>query len=561
MKKISRRSFLKCTGATAAAAATTSVLAACSTNNTTEVESTTSTEIGTETTSTSVVNIGATATVGSLNPLLIDATWINMYAMSLMFNPLVALNADAEFESMLVDSIETDDNLVYTLHINEAAIWSDGTPVTTADLEYTFKMLTSATVGNVTMMMYSLLGTNDETGYRDEGVEDLEGFTAIDDKTFTLTFKSEMYGEPYQISPISFQTSYAMYIFPVPAHILSDIPETELATSDWFNAPTVVSGPYFCTALDANNYVTYTANENYWMGAPKIENLNIKIVAGAQLLSGLTSGEIDVVPPLLGSFVQSDYESVMALENVTAAYGDAYAVESIFINCKTVPEVEIRQAMLCALDRNLIIDGLLGGAADLCDGFAVPAGPYDRGLAPVEYDLTRAQELVATATANGWDPTTTYELYLNSGEETLIQAATIAQNYWAQAGIQVNLNSVTLDTLMTMCVDEASGGDMYGVQYTYPPMDPAQVDISWVLDYWCFYQSDVVPDALNNIWATSDTDVYADELYRIDQDVQENVPMMVLYVNGPLGAVANRVSNAVADMYGCLNNVHEWEIV
>ncbi len=215
--------------------------------------------------------------------------------------------------------------------------------------------------------------------------------------------------------------------------------------------------------------------------------------------------------------------------------------------------------MLCGLDRNLIIDGLLGGAADLCDGFAVPAGPYNRDLGVIAYDAERALELVATATANGWDPSTTYELYLNAGEDTLINAATIAQTYWQAAGINVNINTVDIDTLMTMCME--GSGDMYGVQYTYPPMDPAQVDISWVLDYWCFYESEIVSDALTNIWATSDPDVYADELYKIDADVQENVPLMVLYVNGPLGAVANRVSGATANMYGCLNNVHEWSIV
>ncbi|MFI3168363.1 MAG: ABC transporter substrate-binding protein [Faecalibacterium sp.] len=552
MKKISRRSFLKGMGATAATLSATSLLTACGSTSSSGDASSTSDATTTTTTSSDVINIASTSTLGSLNPLLIDATWINMYAMTLMFNPLVALNEEAEFEAMLVDSITTDDNLTYTLHINDAATWSDGTPITSADLEYTFKMLTSATVGNLTMMMYALVGTDDATGYRADGVEDLEGFQIVDDKTVTLTFK-------WEINPISFQTSYAMYIFPVPAHVLSEVPEADLATSDWFSAPTVVSGPYMATAVDANNYITYTANENYWMGAPKVSSLNIKIVEGAQLLSGLTSGEIDVVPPLLASFVQSDYDSVLALENVNAAYGDAYAVENIFINCNTVPEVEIRQAMLCALDRNVIIDGLLGGAADLCDGFAVPAGPYNRDLPVTAYDVTRAQELVATATANGWDPSTTYELYLNGGEDTLINAATIAQTYWAAAGINVNLNTVDIDTLMTMCIE--GSGDMYGVQYTYPPMDPAQVDISWVLDYWCFYESDVVPDALANIWATSDPDVYADELYKIDADVQENVPLMVLYVNGPLGAVANRVSGATANMYGCLNNVHEWEIV
>ncbi len=549
MKKISRRSFLKVTGLVTATSVGAGLLSAC---GATSSSTASSSEDSTSTSTNNVVNIGATATFGSINPLMIDATWINMYAMTLLFNPLVALNDEADFEYMLLDSVETEDNLVYTMHINDAATWSDGTPITSADIKYTMNMLTSSVLANTTMMLSNLVGTDDASGYRPDGVDDVEGVEIIDDKTFTFTFK-------LPINKTSFQTSYAMYIFPVPAHVLAEVAEAELATYAWFNAPTVVSGPYFCTAFDANLYATFSANENYWMGTPKIENLNIKIVAGAQLLSGLQSGEIDVVPPLLGVINQSDYESVLALDNVTASYGDAYAVENIFINCNVIPEKEIRQALLYSLDRTTIVDGLLDGAADLCDGFAVPAGPYDMGLEPITFDAAKAAELVATATANGWDPSTTYTLYLHNGEETLINAATIAQSYWQAAGINVNLTPVDLSTLMTMCVN--GEGDMYGVQYTYPPMDPAQVDISWVLDYWCFYESDVIPAALEAIWACNDAETYAEELYKIDQDVQENVPLLVLYVNGPLGAVSNRIANATVDMYGCLNNVHEWSIV
>ncbi len=553
MKKISRRNFIQGLGL----AATATMLSACgatssSTASSSTAESTATSSEATQTVSPDVINIGSTATLGSVNPLLIDATWMNMYAMTLMYNPLVALDENAEFQYMLCDDISTEDNTTYTLHINDAATWSDGTAITSEDIKYSMTMLASSLVGNVTMMLGALVGTDDATGYRPEGVDELEGVQIVDEKTVTFTFKNP-------INRTSFLTSYAMYIFPLPAHVIKDIPEENLSTDAWFTAPTVISGPYNVTEIDNSHYVTYVANENYWQGAPSIKNLNIKIVAPAQLLSGLTSGEIDVVPPLLGAINQTDYESVLALENVTAEYGDAFAVESLFFNCNTVPEVEIRQAMLYALDRQMIVDGLLGGEADIIDGFAVKAGPYYSDLTPIAYDEAKAKELVATATANGWDSTKTYEFYLNNGGETLVNASNILQAQWAAVGINVNLNIVDLDTLMTLCVE--GGGDLYGVQYTYPPMDPAQVDISWVLDYWCFYDSAIVKDALATIWASGDAAVYKEQLAIIDKDVQENVPLISLYVNGPLGAVANRVQGVKNDMYGTLNDVHTWTIV
>lgn len=552
MRKISRRGFLKATGIAAAFSAVTGLLTACGDNSSSAAGSqaagSSSAAAGTAAAS-DIVNIGSTGTLATLNPLMVDATWINMYAATLQFNPLVALDENAEFADVLADSIETEDNLTYTVHLNENAVWSDGQPITSADLKFTMNCLTSAKLGNTTMMLGSLAGT-DDNGFRPDGVDDIEGVQIVDEKTCTFTFK-------YEVNKVSFLNGYAQYIYTVPEHILKDVAEEEMAAYEWFKAPTVVSGPYRCVDVDYNHYASFEANEAYWQGAPSIPKLNIRIVAGAQLLTGLQSGEIDVVPPLLGTINQDDYETVLALPNVDAEYGAAYAVEGLFINCKTIPEKEIRQALLCGLDRQTIIDGLLGGAGVVCDGFAVPDGPYYKGLEGVAFDAGKAAELVETAKANGWDSSKEYNVYLNSGEDTLIHAAEVAQGFWSAIGINVKLNPVDLDTLMTMCVN--GEGDMYGVQYTYPPVDPSW-DIQWVLDSWCFYWNDTIENGLNTLWSTNDSDEYAETLYAIDQDVQENVPIINLYANGPLGAVAKRISGARATMYGCLNNVHQWTI-
>jgi peptide/nickel transport system substrate-binding protein len=536
MMKITRRSFLKAAGLTAAAAAAPGLLAGCGAKSSASADNT--------------VNIGSTGSLSTLNPLMVDATWINMYAAMLQYNPLVVLDDKGTFQGLLADSITTDDNLTYTIHIDDKAKWSDGQPVSAEDLRFTMWALTSSKVANITMMLTALVGTDDSTGYRAEGVDDIEGVKVVDDKTVTFTFK-------YEMNSNVFQTGYAQYIYPVPAHKLKDVAEDQLASYDWFSAPDVVSGPYICTEKDNDHYVSYKANDAYWRGAPKIPYLNIKIVEGAQLLSGLQSGEIDVVPPLLGTINQDDYDTVLSLQNVTAAYGSRYAVESLFINCNTIPELEIRQALLCGLDRQAIISGLLNGEGDLCDGFAVPAGPYYRDVTPTAFDAAKAKQLVDAAKAAGWDATKTYNLYLNSGEETLVNAATVAQTYWQAAGINVKLNTVDLSTLMTMCSE--GSGDLYGVQYTYPPADPSW-DIQWVLPSWCFYASDALTENVAKLTAAADDNAYADALKAIDQEVQENVPFIDLYVNGPLGAVSSRVSGAQATMYGCLYNVETWSI-
>lgn len=545
MKKITRRNFIRAMGLTATTAASAYLMAGCGSEEQSGSE-------GSQNSSAKpgVVNIGSTGSLSSLNPLLVDGSWMNMYACALQFRPLAAMQDGVGYVGALADSISTEDNLTYTIHIDDRAVWSDGVPVTADDLVYTMWALSSAKVGNLTLTLTNVEGVDQELGYRAEGVDTLEGVQKVDDKTVALKLREPM---SYNV----FMTGFAQYIFTVPSHKLRQIPEDQLAESTWFNAPDVVSGPYMCTGKDNDHYVTYKANEAYWLGAPKIPLLNIKIVDSAQLFSGLQSGEIDVIPPLLGTISQEDYNAILALPNVVASYGNRYAVESLFINCERIPNKKIRQALLCSLDRTSLIDGLLDGEGDLYDGFAVPASPYHRGLQATAFDPTRAAALVEEAKAEGWDPATVYDLYLNSGDSLLVQACTVAQQYWSAAGLNVNLNTVDLSTLLGLCVEGKT--DISGVQYTYPPVDPSW-DILWMLPTWCRYESEVITQSTNAMWNAENDTVYGDALAKIDEDVKENVPIINLYVNGPLGAVSKRVQGAEALMYGCLNNVESWTL-
>lgn len=58
-----------------------------------------------------IVNIGITDSLGAINPLTIDQTWVNKYAVGLEFLPLVELNSEMNFQSMLADSVTTEDNM------------------------------------------------------------------------------------------------------------------------------------------------------------------------------------------------------------------------------------------------------------------------------------------------------------------------------------------------------------------------------------------------------------------------------------------------------------------
>ena len=498
-----------------------------------------------------IINVGVTNTIGSINPLLLNGGEINKYATGLMFLPLMELDADLNFEGMLADSITTEDNKNFIVHIDDAATWSDGTPVTADDVVYTALRLASPVIGNTAMMYYVFEGVGDD-GFVEEGAESIDGIQKVDDKTVQFTTKEEM--------PITtFENSYARYLLTLPKHVIEQYSEEELSTADWFNHPDVVSGPFIVTDFDVDHYISYEANKDYWKGAPKIDKLNIKIVDGSQLYAGLQSGEIDITQQTMSDIPQEDYESVEALDNVDVVYGSPVTNQSVFIQTKNVPDVKVRQAMLYAIDRQQILEELLNGHGEIVDGFLSSASPfYDDSLTPVSYDPEKAKALLEEA---GWDGSQTIRFYVNSGDSTFVNAASIIAAEWAAVGIKAEIQTVDFATLMSVAGTEDY--DVLAVQYTYAPVDPYP-DVAWLLGgegSWTGYSNDTLNEALTKSQLTSDPEETRELFSVVDKKVQEDVPMFSAYVISAQGAVSKRITGATPSVYGFFNDVQNWDVV
>ncbi|MFT4142899.1 MAG: ABC transporter substrate-binding protein [Mobilitalea sp.] len=499
-----------------------------------------------------IVNIGVTDTLQSLNPILLNGGEINKYATGMMFLPLVDLGSDLSFEPMLADSITTEDNLNFVVHIDDAASWSDGTPVTAEDVVFTALRIASPVVANPSMMYYAFEGVGDD-GFVEEGATSISGIVAIDEKTVQFTTK-------YPMALTTFENTYARYLLTLPKHKIESIPEAELSTNEWFNQPDVVSGPYIVTDYDVNHYISYTKNENYWRGDVNIDKLNIKIVTGSQLYAGLQSGEIDFVQQTMGVIPQEDYASVEALENVKGVYGEPVTNQSVFIQTQNeaVSDPRVRQAIVYAINREQLVSGLLNGNGEVVDGFLSSASPfYDASLTPLEYNPEKAKQLLEEA---GWDGSKTLQFYVNSGDATFVNGASVIAAQLQEVGIKVEIKTVDFSALMT--VAGTKDYDLLAVQYTYAPVDPYP-DVNWLLsgvDSWTGYADTAVTEALANTQLTSDIDEIRGLYLTIDQKVQQDVPMFSAYVISALGAVNNRLVNATPSVYGSFNHIEKWDV-
>lgn len=497
------------------------------------------------------VNIGVTSTITSLNPLAMDATEIVKYATSLVFQSLVEADRELNFVPIIAESITTEDNLHFTIKIKDDAVWSDGTPITAEDVEYTLVVAADPQSANISLAMYSIVGVSDD-GIIEENAEHIEGIQVVDDKTLTVETK-------WPTALFTFENNFGRYALILPKHVLKDVARDQLLTYEWFNHPDVISGPYFLQDFDLQHYVHYVANENYFLGAPKIKYLNLNVVADAQLLAGLQSGEIDLIQPTMANIPVDDYEAVKALENVTAVTSAAITNELIFINVAKVPDVRIRQALLYGMDRQSMLETLLGDSGELVDGFLVSVSPYySEELGVTAYDPEKAAALIAEAKADGAETELTW--YVNSSEGTWGQAVQYFAALFEEIGLKINIRTVDLANLLDTVSEGAH--DILSVEYSLMPADP-YTDIAWLVggqSLWTGYTTDEVNEALEKSQSLTDQAEITEQYLLVNRDMQENVPVISGWVIAKLGAVSNRLQNAVPDVFGTLINVQDWDI-
>ena len=500
-----------------------------------------------------IVNIAFTDSVGTVNPLNMDVTFINYYATSMMFLPLASFNDKYEPDYLLAESITTDDNQTFKVKLKDNAAWSDGEPVTSDDVIYTILKFTCPAVANPNFDFTPFKGFNDD-GTSPEGATEIEGIHKTDDKNLEFICKDHM-------SLNTFLNNVATWVCILPKHAIENIPDDQLLTDSWFGHPDVVDGPYFLDDYDPAHYVSYHANENYFEGAPKIPKINFRIMQGSEILAGLKSGEIDMVHPSCSIPVE-DRNAVEKLEGFTTKYTDNIINEMTLFNTSKeyLSDPRVRQAIIYAIDRDTIVKQLLNGKGEVTDGFICSGSPfYNEGKTKLSYDPDKAKQLLEEA---GWDGSQTLQYYVSSSDSIAVKAAQLIQQYLQNVGVKIEINTVDFATLMT--IGGTDEEDFFSVQYTITPND-YWADIKNLIDVQDFswsggYYNEKVDEDLAKTQETTDETELKSLYNEIEEQVIEDAPMFPMYFQSNLGVVSDRLKNATPSFYGAFDNIQEWSV-
>jgi peptide/nickel transport system substrate-binding protein len=429
----------------------------------------------------------------TMNPILASDT-ASQRVYSLMFPGLIGANPEtAEFvmddptaPALVNGWTISEDGLVYTLTLRQDWTWTDGTPMTTADVIYTWNAIVASLEGTV----------DSPLGFITDQIESVE---ATDDFTLVVTMKNNSCTALSNIASI----------YPVPSHVLpADL--AELNNADFNLNPSVTGGSFTFGEFRAGEQVGLQANPNPPDGNPTLSTGWIYRVVPDQtvLVEQFLAGETNVIdgPPVTR---RAEIEAMGAAgdANVYPFPGNAWDYLALNQADATNPQpatdeagnpidqgnhplfgdVRVRQAIARAIDVDSIINGAVAGYGSRMTSAIIPASwAYAQDLPPIGFNPEEALAILAEA---GWvdddnDPATPlvadgamyaedgtpfrFTLYTNEGNSRRGAVGTLIQDQLSQIGIEVDFQAIDFNTLIELLDSQTFDAVVLGWRNGWP---------------------------------------------------------------------------------------------
>ena len=347
------------------------------------------------------------------------------YGYPVINNALTKVTPESTYAGDLaLDWEVSSDALTYTFHLREGVTFHDGSDFTAEDVVFTYNTVKENQGGNDSVdlsRMASVEATDDHT------------------VVFTLT-------EPY--SSFLDQTA-CLGIVPSDGY-----------DSRTFDTMPIGTGPWKVIQYDTAQKMILGANEDYYGGAPSIEQVTILDMEEDAAIASARSGELDLamVSP---NYVNEEIDG-MHIENLETmdvrqislpvTPQESYRTES----GDTVTVGNDVTALSIGIDRQTIIDNALNGIGKPAEGFT---DNLEWGNT-ASYEDNRKDEARALLEAAGWEEgkddiyekdglRCEFTVYAPSGDTARYQLAQAVAEEAEKIGIKIDVDQATWDELDT----------------------------------------------------------------------------------------------------------------
>ena len=311
---------------------------------------------------------------------------VNRITTFMVMEGLAAYNPDGSYRPVLAAEMPTQQNggvsadgRTVTWKLKPGITWSDGQPLTSDDVVFTYRVLMDAGNPVASRAIYVIIDT----------------ITAPDPTTVVVTYKS------------IFAAYQAAFPVVLPAHVFNG--QTNIDKHPFNRAP-IGTGPWVFKSWASGDTLIFDRNPRFReAGKPLLDEVIYKITPSREAsIQTFKVGDIDV----LWNLIEANIPEFEAMSDASIDPVPSPSTERLHLNvsCSSGPrqgdpacphpvlaDARVRQAIELGIDKQSLVDQLLLGKARVATSSIV--GFFDPELPPSEYNPEKARQMLDAA---GW---------------------------------------------------------------------------------------------------------------------------------------------------------------
>ncbi|MCQ8783298.1 ABC transporter substrate-binding protein [Mangrovibrevibacter kandeliae] len=431
-----------------------------------------------------------------LDPTIAAPAAIGQVTWQNVFEGLTRIDRDGKVRPQLAEAWDiATDGKTYTFHLRSGVRFHNGVAFDAATAKFTLDRARGEKSTNPQKQFF----------------ETIERIEAPDAQTLVLSLKQP--------------TGNLLYWLGWPTAVM-----LEPSSAEDDRTHPIGTGPFVFDGWRQGVSVDLKRNEAYWDAArrPQLSSATFRFIADAQAqAAAVQSGEVDAVPEFGAPELFASFKDDPRLETVV---GDTELKVVAGLNLRKPPldDVRVRQALMMAIDRQVVIEGAWSG-------FGTPIGshytPNDPGYVDLTgrlaYDPAKARALLAEAGhADGLDltikvPQMTYAT----------RSAEVLQALLAEVGVRLTIVPTEFPAKWIDEVFKRHDFDMTIVAHA----EPLDIGIYARPDYYFGYRNPQFDRVLGEAEAATDTARRLELYGEAQRMLADDVPALYLFVMPKLG--------------------------
>jgi peptide/nickel transport system substrate-binding protein len=331
---------------------------------------------------------------------------------------------------------QSTDQLTWTFKLRPDVKFSDGTPMTSADVKFSLDEASSTKGG------WEFINSA------------IASVTAPDASTVVIKTK-------YPWAPLLADLA-------CPSNGIIPNKYGGRAKTAFYKSP-VGTGPFKWDTWNKGNKLTLKKNTSYWRpGLPYLDSVTWQVVPDDNTRNVMIQGntaQINENPPL------STVDQLKGVKGVNVTLFPSTRTDYILMNEKRAPydDVHVRRAVSYAIDRAALVKTVLFGNGEVANSFMMPSTPYyDKNTPGQQYDMAKAKaEMAQSKVPKGFS--TTY--LASSGDSTDSAIAQVLQASLKELGITMKISNSD-----PSAVHDLQNALNYDISHSYWTMDIADPD-------------------------------------------------------------------------------------